>query len=156
MARKVTAVLLAACLLISVGLTASAASYTATGAVPSDVVQIFRLYITKDNLFDNYAAVSTSEGEYKLFIGELQLDSGYISSSEEVKVVTVKADQSYDVSSISSLSLSCGSNILYSDLGDYPSLMERGEYFEILQTLLIIVVVLTMLLMRIFGAVSRH
>ena len=92
-----------------------------------------------------------------MIVGELEYTNGVVSLVGEGKEYIYSTNSSgynsqyvYNVNSISNFSVSVGDAIIYSDVGDFPELIERGAKFEILNTLLICITLLSFVIRRIF------
>ena len=116
------------------------------GSPSSTYIQYFRDVMPKLNLGDNYVAFRSGQYEYTMVTGDIAFDSGIFSSEDSCTVYTIENNNSYNgryiynVGEITSFNLVADDNILYSDLGYYPELEERGAKYEVLTAILIIII----------------
>lgn len=95
-------------------------------------VSIFQGVAYKVPFGQHYVYWRNSQNEYCFAYGKLSYDGSFY-SSDPVTVVTYSYDgqynsqYSYEVSTDSSFSLSVGDSLVYSDLGDFPDLINRKE-----------------------------
>lgn len=161
MVRKVSAFVCS--LVLICGLTTSAQASTHTvydnGTISSTYITYFKDILSGINFTDNYVAFRSAQNEYTLIVGDLIFENGNFTIEEEGKLTSYRfyADSSnyssnyrYEVKDIYIFDLSVGDNIIYSDLGQYPQLIERGAKYEQIQTLLIIITMLCIVINRIF------
>lgn len=127
--------------------------------IPNDIVDVFRDIIADQSILSDYVACCTKEGEYSLFIGNIGYKNSKFSSDEKIKLISLKSDENnklvYSSQIVSGLSLFTEGKVIYSNLGDFPNLIRRGEVYEILQTILIVIIGCCILISRIFGASKR-
>lgn len=127
--------------------------------IPNDIVDVFRDIVADQSILSDYVACCTKEGEYSLFIGNIGYKNSKFSSEEKIKLISLKSDENnklvYSSQTVSGLSLFTEGKVIYSNLGDFPNLIRRGEVYEILQTILIVIIGCCILISRIFGASKR-
>lgn len=94
----------------------------------------------------HYVFVRTNQYNYELLVGQLTYTgSGFVSSDPVLyyRLSTGSGVNSYNTwvhGVYDSLDLSVSDQIVFSDLGDYPQLHERGSKHEMLQTILIVII----------------
>ncbi len=127
--------------------------------IPNDIVDVFRDIVADQSILSDYVACCTKEGEYSLFIGNIGYKNSKFSSEEKIKLISLKSDENnklvYSSQTVSGLTLFTEGKVIYSNLGDFPNLIRRGEVYEILQTILIVIIGCCILISRIFGASKR-
>lgn len=135
MARKIS--LLIALLCVCLSLTSTAFAYTSydSGNISTTYVQYFRDTVNSLPTDFNYVAFRSGQYEYVLHASDsLKYSNGqYLSDTG----VTYKWTQgsgynstyTYDVSHEQNFVLNCNNQMVYSDIGDYPSLTERGSTY---------------------------
>lgn len=147
MVRKVRVMLAILCLLCATGTVAQAASYTAYDGNPSNTyITYYRDILAGVPITDNYVVFRSSQYEYIMVTGDLVYNNGLFTSDKECTTYTIATSgnynqsYSYNIGSITSFVLDSGDEIVYSDLGNYPQLEERGAKYEVLTTILIVAV----------------
>ena len=160
MVRKgLITVLMAVCLIFPLGIQATAAE-PYEGTISTTYITIFRDIAAKISPFDDYVFYRSNQNDYTLVCGDLRLDADRI-TAEAVTIYTINADNSYNstyrytVSNGGSFSLDVGENLVYSNLGNYPDLIERNSY-ETTAILVVLCVALAMFIIyRIYSFVLR-
>ena len=147
MVRQVIALLAILCLLCASGTVAQAASYTAYDGNPSNTyITYYRDILAGVPVTDNYVVFRSNQYEYIMVTGDIVYSNGLFTSDTECMTYTISTSGNYNTSysfnigTISSLVLDAGDEIVYSDLGTYPQLEERGAKYEILTTILIVAI----------------
>ena len=159
MVRKIICTVAMLALICAVGTTAQAATHTVyPGELPSDVITYCRDIISGIGLSDNYVVFRSGEHTFVMITGSLDFN-------EETKTFTLSGDgheyifsrsgdpddfYTYDNGYIEDFSVSAADSVLYSDLGYYPQLMERGAKYEILTTILLSVGLLGIVIGKFF------
>lgn len=159
MVRKVIPILMILLMLLNgFAVAASAESYTVYDGNPSSTyITYFKDIIPNISLNDHYVAFRSGQYEYTMIVGDLVYNNGSFTLNDSATVYSITSNNSYNgyyaynVSSIDSLSLSVGDKIIYSDLGNFPQLEERGQKYEILQTLLLFIALLCVVIRSMFG-----
>lgn len=98
---------------------------------------------------DNYVAFRSGENSYTMIVGKLNYDNGVFTSAVSCKSYILSNNQ-YEVSEVTDFSINVNKSIVYSDIGDYPQLVERGAKYEIFTAILLCVIVLCIVINRIF------
>ncbi len=135
-------------LLCATGTAVHAQSYNVYDGNPSNTyIQYYKDLLASIPLSDNYVVFRSGQYEYQMVVGDIVQNNGLFTSEKECTVYTFSQTETgyngyytYDVSTISSLVLDSGNKIVYSDVGGYPELEERGAKYEILTTILIIAI----------------
>ena len=123
---------------------ASAASYEAyDGNVSSTYVTLFRDLVGKLPLTDDYVFFRSDQYEYKLVSGDLEYEDGVFSSSEVTvyRVITNTAyNSTYSLFHLeeTDFRLAPGKMVVYSNLGHYPELLDRGAFYSLATLILLL------------------
>ena len=147
--KRVVCLLAILALLCATGTVAQGASYTVYEGNPSNTyIQYYRDILAGLPITKNYVVFRSSQNEYKMIVGDLVYHDGLFTSTSMCDVYTFSQTESgysgyytYDISTIDNLVLNSGNKIVYSDLGIYPQLEERGAKYEILTAILIVAIV---------------
>lgn len=141
MARKititVTALALVLCALCAPISAATHNVYT-EGNISTTYVQYFKDILSGANINDDYVGFRSGQYTYILVVGSLSYENGTISLDDEGTIYTFTQTGNYNsaynyrVDNISTFSINCGDNIIYSNLGNYPHLIERSTHIETL------------------------
>lgn len=133
-----------------------ASAYTIyDGNISSTYTSIFRDLLSKKGINEDYLCFRSGQYEYVMLIGDLTYEDGSFSGDKgtEYKITTntgYNSSYEYEVTSVRSIRLDPGSALLYSNLGDYPELLDADDYYMFAQLLLIWISIIMMLVHRIF------
>lgn len=139
--------------------TAQAATHTVyeNGSMSSTYVNYFKDIVSGIGFNDNYVAFRSGQYEYTMIVGDIEFNNGEFILNDTGKAFTFSANGSsynsqytYDVAEITSFSLLPSNSILYSDVGEYPQLVERGAKYEMLTAVLLCIAFVSILIQRIF------
>lgn len=161
--RRVLCVLV--CLCICTG-TAAAATHTVytQGNISTSVLTYFRDVVSGVGINDNYVFFRSGRYEYKLAVGELKCENNTFSGLDPatyIQIYTLDTDNSsydsyrYTLSTEQNFLLNAQNYLVYSDLGHYPKLEERGLYYAFCTLVVICVVSLCLLLHGLYAFVLR-
>lgn len=161
MVRQVKIVVcLVAILCCICGLTATtqAATYDIYDGNPSNTyIQYYKDIISGLPITKNYVVFRSGQNEYNMVVGDIVENNGLFTSDSECEVYTFsQRDSSYNgyyqyhTSTIDSFVLDSEDKIVYSDVGGYPELVERGAKFEILSVVLIVCIIVGFVCRNIF------
>lgn len=127
--------------------TAHATSYDVYDGNPSNTyIQYYRDILSGIPITKNYVVFRSGQNQYVMVVGDLVHNNGLFTSDAECSVYTMETSgnynsyYSYNIDTIDSFYLDAGDKIIYSDLGTYPQLEERGAKYEILTAILIVAV----------------
>lgn len=141
---------------------AHAESYTAyDGNLSSTYTGYMRDILPGIGVNDHYVYFRSDQYDYIMVVGDLVYDGGVFSLADVGTLYRISNDNSYNgsysysVEEIDSFSLSPGDRIVYSDLGQFPQLIERGSKYEIFTALLIATGLLGVIINRIFFTRKR-
>ena len=162
MVRKIIILVAAVAVLLSMTVSASAATIY-DGNISSTYTTIFKDIAQKEVQFnESYVYYRSGQYEYSLVVGKLDFSNGKFTSSEEVRIYKITTDQNtynssyeYTVSTENSFSLAVDKQLIYSNLGNFPDLIERTNYYEMATLILLFVGVLLYLLRSIFSFNTR-
>lgn len=160
MARKIIALLVALAALAAVPLSASAATVY-EGNISTTYTTIFSDIIGKIGLGDDYVFYRSGQYEYTMIAGEITWDGSRFAADEATRYVLVtnsNYNSTYDYSSgtVSGWTLSPGSALVYSSLGDYPVLTERSDTYSLATLILLFACVCMYLIRSIFSFTYRR
>lgn len=159
MVRKIICLSVALLLLLSpLCGAAGAESYSAyEGTISSTYLTYFKDIVPNIPFTYHYVAFRSGQYEYTMIVGEIYFNNGLFSADDTCTVYSFTSSNSYNsyysynVSTISDFSLNAEDKIIYSDIGNYPQLEERGQKYEILTTVLLLIVCLCVVVGRIFS-----
>lgn len=134
---------------------------TYTNVIPSDIVDMFRDVISNESIMSSYVACCNDNNTYSLFVGDISMKGNTFVSDTFVKCYKLFPDSEtsdliYQVSDVSGLKIDASNKIVYSNLGNYPGLIRRGEIYEVVQTILIAAIGLCFIVSSIFGSCFRR
>lgn len=144
MVRKITSFGLVLLLLTAICGGAAAAEYDPyEGTISSTYLTYAKDLIPNFSLSDHYVFVRSDQYEYNLIVGDLVYNSGIFSNIDPVTVYTFSSGSGYNsyytysVATVSDITVNPSDKIIYSDLGNFPQLEERGQKYEVLNTILL-------------------
>lgn len=147
--------------LLAVPATASAAEYTPyDGSISSTYTAIFEDVAAKLSLTDDYVFFRSGQYEYMLVAGDLTYDGSFSGSACDVWYISTNTG-SYNTGyvfskgSLADFSLSPGSALVYSNLGHFPDLVDRGEVYSFAILILLLVAIFLYLIRSIFSFTLR-
>lgn len=158
MVRKITFYLLAV-LVLSTAFSgaAQAATYTPyEGNISTSYLTYFEDILPKLKINEHYVFLRSGQYQYIMITGDIKYGNGSFSADSDCTVYSMSTNNSYNsyysynVTTIDSLSLNPSDVLVYSDLGNFPELENRGVKHEILQTILIIIFMLCCVIRSIF------
>lgn len=158
MVRKIIYAVVALAVLLAVPMSASAATIY-DGNISSTYTSIFKDIVQKEMRFnESYVYFRSDQYEYSLVVGNLTYEDNKFSSDGEVRVYKIDTQSSsynsayeYTVSTEPAFSLTVDKQLIYSNLGDFPDLIERTNYYEMATLILLIVCILLYLLRSLFS-----
>lgn len=160
MVRQVVTTLLICILLVGAVCTqANAVTHQVyeEGNINTTYLDYFRDIVSGIGFNDNYVAFRSSQYSYTIVVGDLNFNEGNFTLNSPCKEYVFYIEQSgynsiykYYVNDITTFDLQSNSNIIYSDLGYYPQLVERGAKYEILTSVLLCIFGLCIIIYRIF------
>lgn len=152
---------------VALSATAQASTYMpySDGNIGSSYLQVFRDIVSDLPIDDSYVAFRSGQYTYTLVSGQLKQSGSQflgMDTSTTVKVYTIDTNSIgynsryvYTVTTEQNFLLDASDYLVYSNLGDYPSLEERSTIYAF-STLFIVCVIGCCLLIRpVFGFVLR-
>ena len=128
-----------------------------SGAISSTYLTYYRDILSGVSFNDNYVAFRDGQNSYIMVVGELECNNDVISLKDSGTAYIFRQEGTnynnqyrYYVEDIKSFSVDTNNYIVYSDVGDYPQLMERGAKYEVLTTVIICITCLCVVISRIF------
>lgn len=164
MVRKVSMLVCTLALIFGLAVTAQAATHEVyEGSLSSTYITYFKDTVSGLPLSSHYVCFRSGQNEYVMVAGDVVYNGGEFTLDGIAKEYRYYAEGTnynsyyhYDVTEITEFSLEVGNNIVYSDLGEYPQLMDRGEKFEVLSAVLVCVCMLSVVIGRIFRGSFRR
>lgn len=163
---KFVIVSLLVCFVMAMPLQAQASTYSPynDGNIGSTQLQYFRDIVSGLSINDSYVACRTDRYQYKLFAGDIKYSNKKFigaSSGSIITVYTINTDTNnygtytYNVTTDNNFTLNASNYLVYSNLGDYPSLEERGVIYAFSSLVIFAVIALCALLRPLFSFVYR-
>lgn len=134
------------------------------GTINTTYLTIFRDVVSNIGVTDDYVLFRSSDDTYSMLVGDLEFSNGefYLSDFGQLYSVTnvsggygYNSYYSYDVVDVSSYSVVVGDYLVYSNLGGYPSLIDRGVNYAFVTLLVFCIFSICCLLRPLFKFVSR-
>lgn len=164
MVRKskiICGLVLALALILAVPVSASAYEVYTEGNISSTYTAYFRDIVASASSFDDYIYWRSGQYEYSLVVGDLDYSGGVFSSDDACTHYIFTTSSGYNSSfsyrtvEINDFSLSVGDAFVYSNLGNYPNLTDRGDFYALASLLLLLVALCMYLVRSVFGFCLR-
>lgn len=163
MVRKISTLMVVLLILITALCgSVSAATYSPyEGTISTSYLAYFEDILPKISLTDHYVFLRSGQYEYSMIVGDIDYANGIFSAGDSCTVYSMSTTNSYNsywtynVFSIDSLTLNPSNIMVYSDLGGFPELENRGVKYEVLQTILICTALLAVVIRSIFFTRKR-
>lgn len=158
MGRKISCLFCVLVLITAFCGTAQAQTYNVydEGTLSTTYTQYFKDIVSGIGFNQNYVAFRSGQYSYTMLVGDLEYDNGVITlygSGKEYEYSTTGSGYNnqykYYVNEIADSSVNVGNNIIYSDVGDFPQLVERGAKYEMLTAVLLVIMCLSVVIRRI-------
>lgn len=111
---------------------------------------------------DDYVFFRNSQYEYILIAGDLDYNGVSFSANTKLKEYILTTTQAsynnyytYEVNEIDGMNLNTTNKIVYSNLGDFPRLIERGSTYEYTQLFTLVIIGCCLLVRPIFEFILR-
>lgn len=132
------------------------------GNISNTYTQIFQDILDGLSPMDDYLFYRSGDYEYRMYVGDLEC-TGTTFTGSNLDLYILNYTQSGYTSSVynyekysgQSVNVNCGSLLVYSNIGGYPTLIERGSYLEVAEIFLLVLVALCCLIRPIFGFTMR-
>ena len=154
---KVLVCLLALCCALCTTTQAATHSVYDNGSMSNTYVTYFKDIVSGIGFNENYVAFRSGQYSYVMVVGQLDLDGNTVKLIDHGKIYEFSTDGTgynsyykYYVNDITNFSVDLSNDIIYTDLGDYPELIERGDKYEILSVLLLCIICLSCVVGRVF------
>ena len=160
MVRRALILCMCVCLLMSAAMQAHAEEVYPYGMLNSSYVPYFRDLVSKLPMNEDYVLYRSGASEYKLVSGDLEYDGGFFYGTD-VKSFTLSlpnensSDAIFFSETIETWDLITSGRLVYSNLGDYPELVERGSHYEAATLILLCVGIFAYYLRSIFSFAMR-
>lgn len=161
--KRLICVLFALAVILAVPIHASAADVYTEGNLSPTYIAYFEDILGKVSPLDDYVFFRSGANDYTMVVGDLYYSGTTIIGVGECTVYTISEIVESDITSYqfnSALSngytLNIHNSLVYSNLGDFPDLIERGDYVETALLLLVLVIVFMSLVSRIFSFNLRY
>lgn len=136
----------------------SAATYTTyDGNISSTQLTYFRDILPGIKLTDNYVCFRAEQNVYHMVVGDLEYSNGVFTLNDSGRIYTVDNNGSnyssyytYSNATINDFKLNVENKIVYSDIGNYPQLEERGQKYESLSLILLSIACVCFVIRSIF------
>lgn len=153
-----------ACMLVLIfgfAVSAQAATHTVyeNGNISSTYLTYFKDILPGVPFSHNYVAFRSGQYSYTMVTGDIEYNEstrtftlqgeGHVYVFEQTSN-NYNSYYTYDDGSISNFSVQANDSVLYSDVGSYPQLMERGAKYEMLTAVLICIALLGYVVSRFF------
>lgn len=127
------------------------------GSLSSTYITYFKDIVSGIGFNDNYVAFRNGQYSYIMVVGDLDYNNNVISLVGDGKSYTFTTNSTnynsqynYYVADINNFSVNCDNNIIYSDVGDFPQLIERGDKYAIFTAFLLCIAFVCIVINRIF------
>lgn len=152
------------CLAIAIAMPGKTFAYSvySEGTLSSTYITYFKDIVAGLDPSQKYVAYRSGQYSYTLAVGNLSISGTTISSSDTVTLYVYESSSSgyssnytYSVSTVTDFSLDIDNYIVYSNLGNYPILEERGVIYEYTFLYVAIIIGLCMFIRSIFSFTYR-
>lgn len=158
MVRKVISIIVI-CLALTGAICAQAQAEThsvySEGTLSNTYVTYFKDIVSGIGFDDNYVGFRSGQYTYTLIVGDIDYSNNIFTATNCKEYVFetssgYSSQYKYYVNDLTEFSLSATDTIIYSDMGNYPQLVERGAKYEILTMFIICICCLCVVINRIF------
>lgn len=163
MVWKRLVVVICLCLAIAIAMPGKVCGYSVytDGTLSSTYITYFRDIVSGIAPNKKYVAYRSGQYSYTLAVGDLSISGTNVSSTDTVTLYVYETSSgynssyTYNVSTVTDFSLNVGNYIVYSNLGNFPQLEERGVTYEYATLYIICIVGLCMFIRSIFSFTYR-
>lgn len=149
-------------LLVLFSTTLNAKSYSIyDGSINTTVLTYFKDIVSKVKLNENYVFFRGGQYDYYLIVSDSLTFNNNTFSSSNAHVYNIYSNSNYNsnyyfsFTEIDSFDLSVSNQLIYSDLGYFPSLIERGYIYDFATLFIIYVFCLSCLVRPIFSFTKK-
>lgn len=149
--------------IVAMPLTASATSYDVytEGNISTSYAAIFENIVGKVALFSDYVFFRTSQYDYILLVGDLTFENGTFSAetATEYRICFnsgYNSTYTFNEAIVENASVTPGGTLVYSNLGSYPDLIDRGAFYQFAILVLLLICVFMYLIRSIFTFTLRR
>ena len=131
------------------------------GTISSTYITQFRDLLNKVGVNDDYVMLRSGQYEYVMIVGDLELSSTKITgkSGTEYKFTTSSGNYNqnniYTVSEVSNIVVELNDTLIYSNLGNYPDLIEKGVTIQYASLNILLIMCICILVGNIFNFTLR-
>lgn len=135
------------------------------GTINTTFLTIFRDIVASLGVNDDYVLFRSSDYTYSMLVGDLDyFSTGEFVLASDGRLYTVTQVQgsynynsyySYSVEDVSSYSVTVDDYLVYSNLGNYPTLIDRGVNYAFVSLLVLCVIGLCLFIRPLFAFVMR-
>lgn len=162
--KRLVCLLFALALVLAVPIQASAAEVYKEGNISTTYVTYFEDILGKVSPLDDYVFFRSGQYDYTMVVGDLYYSGTTIVGVGECTLYTISQNTSsgysstyqFDTALSNGYILNVQNALVYSNLGEFPDLIERGDYLETALLLLVLVIVFMSLGSRIFSFSLRY
>lgn len=138
---------------------AMAATVYEDGNISTSYITYFRDIVSSVPWFDNYVFFRSSQYDYTMYVGDIDL-TGTVFTCDDAVIYNINTGSGYNstysyVVSSGNVFVDAGNKMVYSNLGNYPDLLSRGDYVETITSILFFVALLMYLVHSIFYSVRK-
>lgn len=163
MVRKLMCIAATCIILLSVSSIFAGAATPYDGTISSTYLDIFKQFDISPN--DDYVFFRSGQYEYTMLVGDIDYSNNNFTLNGNGKLYTLVyntgtgyGSNSYytrTVSDVSTYTVTTGGKLVYSNLGDFPILSERGDIYAYTSAFLLSVIFLCSVIGAVFGFVLR-
>ena len=163
MVRKLMCFAASCIILLSVATIYAGAVTPYDGTISSTYIDIFKQFDISIN--DDYVFFRSEQYQYTMLVGDIDYSNDTFTLNGNGKLYTLVYNTgtgygantyySRNVSDVSSYSITTGGRLVYSNLGDFPILSERGDIYAYTSAFLLSVIFLCSVVGAVFGFVLR-
>lgn len=161
MVRKISLFVMLLCGIVCVG-TPPALAYSSydDGNISTSVLAYYEDMQNNIGIDENYVISRVGQYDYIMAVGDLKFENGSFNCSN-ARIYEISTGSGYnstyvfDVRNESQFNLSVGDNIVYSNLGDYPDIIQKGVIYDYLQTFTLLIIGICMLIRPMFQFILR-
>lgn len=156
-------VIICLCLAIAIAMPGKALGYSVynEGTMSTTYITYFKDIVAGIKPNDKYVAYRSGQYSYTLAVGDLSISGTTISSVDNVILYVYEYGSGYNttyyynVSTVTDFNLNVSNYIVYSNLGNYPLLEERGVLYEYATLFVICIIGICMFIRSIFSFTYR-